>query len=53
MNWEVIVDNEWVYEGNYEQAEKIAMCYWSDPDFWGNCQMVSEEEFYGCEEVDE
>ena len=45
--WEVIVDNEWIFEGTYEQAEKIADSYWFDPDFWGDCRMISETEFYG------
>ena len=48
--FEVIVDHEWIYEGDYETAEKIAESYWSDPDFWGSCSLISEEEFYGCEE---
>ena len=48
--WEVIVNNEWVFEGNYEQAEACAMNYWGDPDFWGDCQMMTEAEFYGYEE---
>lgn len=50
MKWEVIVNNEWIYEGNYEQAEELAMGYWADPDFWGDCQMISEAEFYGYDE---
>lgn len=49
--YEVIVDNEWIYEGDYETAEQIAYNYWSDPDFWGSCSLITEEEFYGCEEV--
>ena len=49
--YEVIVDNEWIYEGDYETAEQIAHNYWSDPDFWGSCSLITEEEFYGCEEV--
>ena len=50
MKWEVIVDNEWYFEGTYEQAEQVAMNYWSDPDFWGDCRLLSENEFYGIEE---
>ena len=50
--WRVIVDNEWIYEGTYEQAEACAMNYWSDLDFWGDCSLVSEAEFYGYEEAD-
>lgn len=50
MKWEVIVDNEWYYEGSYEQAEAIAMSFWADPDFLGSCSMMSEAEFYGYEE---
>lgn len=46
--WEVIVDYEWIYEGNYETAEAIANNYWCDPDFWGSCEMIPAEEFYGC-----
>lgn len=49
--YEVIVDNEWIYEGDYETAEQIAHNYWSDPDFCGSCSLITEEEFYGCEEV--
>ncbi len=45
--WEVIVDNEWIYEGTYERAEECAMDYWSDPDFWGDCSLISASEFYG------
>lgn len=45
--WEVVVDNEWIYEGPYEKAEECAMGYWSDPDFWGDCELISEGEFYG------
>ena len=44
--WEVIVNNEWIYEGNYETAEKIAMSYWADDEFFGDVQMISAEEFY-------
>lgn len=47
MKWEVIVDGEWYFEGTYEQAEEVANSFWGDPDFWGSCNMVSEEEFYG------
>lgn len=50
MKWEVIVNNEWIYEGDYETAERIAMEYWADDEFWGDCQMISEAEFYGVEE---
>ena len=50
-HWMVIVDNEWIYEGTYEQAEACAMNYWFDPDFWGDCSLVSEVEFYGYEEA--
>lgn len=46
MKREVIIDNEWYFEGTYEQAEKVADSFWSDPDFWGRCSMMSEEEFY-------
>lgn len=45
--WMVIVDNEWIYEGTYEQAEACAENYWSDPDFCGNCSLIPESEFYG------
>lgn len=48
--FEVIVDHEWIFEGDYETAEKIAESYWNDPDFWGSCSLISEEEFFGCEE---
>ena len=48
--WMVIVDNEWIYEGCYEKAEECAMSYWSDPDFWGDCSLVSESEFYGLDD---
>ena len=47
MKYEVLVDNEWIYEGNYETCERIAFNYWSDPDFYGNCMLITEEEFYG------
>ena len=49
MKWEVIVDNEWLFEGTYEQCEEVAMRYWSDDEFWGDCRMISENEFYGYE----
>lgn len=49
MKWEVIVDNEWLFEGTYEQCEEVAMRYWSDDEFWGDCRMMSENEFYGYE----
>ena len=48
--FEVIVDHEWIYEGNYETALKIAESYWIDPDCWGSCSLMSADEFYGCEE---
>ena len=48
--FEVVVDHEWIYEGDYETALKVAESYWSDPDFWGSCSLVSEEEFFGDEE---
>ncbi len=47
MKWEVIVDNEWIFEGSYEQAERIAETYWSDPEFMGDLHMMTEDEFYG------
>ena len=47
MKWEVIVDAEWFYEGSYDRALEVAESFWADPDFWGNCSLVSEEEFYG------
>lgn len=50
--YEVIVDNEWIYEGDYDTAEQIAHNYWSDPDFWGSCSLITEEEFYGCDCAD-
>lgn len=46
-HWLVIVDHEWIYTGTYEQAEACAMNYWSDPDFRGECLLVSELEFFG------
>lgn len=49
MLYEVIVDNEWIYEGAYEVCERIADNYWSDPDFWGSCSIMSEDDFYGVE----
>lgn len=51
MKYEVIVDNEWIYEGNYEICEQIAFNYWSDPDFLGSCFLLSETEFYGTDET--
>lgn len=48
--WMVIVDHEWIYEGTYEKAEECADNYWSDPDFWGDCYLIPESEFYGCTE---
>lgn len=48
--FEVLVDHEWIYEGDYDTALKIAESYWTDPDFWGSCSLISEEEFYGYEE---
>ena len=48
--WEVIVNNEWYFEGNYEQAEQVAFSFWSDPDFSGDCLMMTESEFYGEED---
>lgn len=47
MMWEVICDNEWYFEGTYEQCCRIVGNICSDPDFYGGCYMVSEEEFYG------
>ena len=47
MKWEVIVNGEWYFEGTYEQAEEVAFGFWSDEDFWGDCRLMSEEEFYG------
>ena len=47
--WEVIIDGEWYYEGPYESAESVANSFWSDPDFYGSCTFISEEEFYGLE----
>ena len=52
MKYEVIVDNEWIYEGGYDVCEKIAFNYWSDPDFYGFCTIMTEAEFYG-EDIDE
>lgn len=48
--FEVIVDYEWIYEGDYKTALKVAESYWDDPDFWGSCSLISEAEFYGHEE---
>ena len=45
--WEVIVDNEWYFEGTYEQACNMVDNICSDPDFYGSCTMMSESEFYG------
>ena len=50
MKYEVIVDGEWLYEGTYEEAERIAFNYWSDDEFYGNCYLMSEKEFNGEEE---
>lgn len=47
--WEVIVDGEWYFEGTYERAEEVANEFWSDPDFYGNCRLVSESDFFGYE----
>ncbi len=47
MDWNVIVDNEWIYSGDFETAEKIATNYWSDPEFYGDCYMIPDDEFYG------
>lgn len=47
MKYEVIVDNEWYSEGTFEQCCDICNEVNSDPDFWGTCYMVSEEEFFG------
>lgn len=47
MKYEVIVNAEWYFEGTYEQCEKVAQSFWCDPDFLGNCSLISEEEFYG------
>ena len=51
MLYEVIVDNEWYYEGTFERCCDIVNEIGSDPDFYGCCTMMSEAEFYG-EEVD-
>ena len=48
--FEVIVGCEWIFEGDYETALKIAESYWTDPDFWGSCSLISEDEFYGHKE---
>lgn len=45
--WEVIVDGEWYFEGNYEQAEEVAQSFWGSADFYGDCLLISAREFYG------
>lgn len=47
MKYELIVDWEWIYEGTYEDVESMAMSYWTDPDFYGNIEIMTEEEFKG------
>lgn len=46
-HWLVIVDHEWILTGTYEQALACVMRYLSEPDFWGECLLVSELEFFG------
>lgn len=54
MKWELIVDNEWIFEGTYEQVERMASNYWEDPDlFCPDIRIMSENEFYGIEEDEE
>ena len=47
MLYEVIVDNEWYYEGSFEKCCDMVDEINADPDFWGSCDMMSEEEFGG------
>ena len=47
MLYEVIVDNEWYFEGTYEQCCDVVDEVFSDPDFCGSCTMMSEDEFFG------
>ena len=50
IKYEVIVDNEWYFEGSFERCCDMVDNICADPDFWGSCYMVSEEEFFGIEE---
>ena len=51
MKWELIVDNEWIFEGTYEQVESMALYYWEHPDpVCQDIRILSENEFYGIEE---
>lgn len=50
QKWELVVDGEWIYEGDYDTCESFAQSYWCDPDFLGNVMMIPENTFYGYEE---
>lgn len=45
--YEVVVDNEWYFEGSYEACCRIMDSFYGDEDFNGNVCMMTEEEFYG------
>ena len=51
MKYELIVDGEWIAEGDLEQIIEMASGYWSDPDlFCPDIRIMSENEFYGIED---
>lgn len=47
MLYELIVDNEWIFEGTFAQCCEMAMNYDEDPYEIHATYIVSEEEFYG------
>lgn len=52
MLYEVIVDNEWYYEGTFESCCDMVNEICGDPCFYGECYMLSEAEFYAEERED-
>lgn len=47
MKYEVICDNEWLFEGTFEQCCDMVDRICADDEFYGSCYMMSEDEFYG------
>ena len=45
--YEVIVDNEWYFEGTYERCCSVVDSFGADDEFCGSVYMMSEDEFYG------
>ena len=49
MMYEVICDNEWLFEGTFEQCCDMVDRINADDESYCSCYMVSEAEFYGYE----